>query len=99
MDKNVINSRMSLVNSRLSEVRGILTDSINDMLEGKDHTYTGKSFTPYVTDEEGCERLKAISINKDEVTLSDDSTLDLGDVGTDDLNSLAEALSCDLFEE
>ena len=98
MDKKVINSRLSLVNSRLTEVRGILTESIADMLGDKSHTYTGKSFTPYVTDEELCERLKAISITKGEVTLSDYSTLDLGEVGTDDLNSLAEALSCDLFE-
>ena len=96
-DKKVINSRLSLVNSRLTEVRGILMESLKDMLGDKTHEY--EKYTPFVTDEEECDRRQAISIDTEVVTLDDGSTIDLGDVGTDDLHSLVDGLVVDLFEE
>lgn len=97
MDSKVISSRLSLVNSRISEVRGILTESINDMLGDTTHEFV--KTTPFVTDEEECDRRQAISIDTEVVTLDDGSTIDLGDVGTDDLHSLVDGLVVDLFEE
>lgn len=95
MEKRIFLSELEKANSRIADARKILLETLADVLGEKKHNY--KKHTPYVTDEVECERLEAISINKDEVTLEDGSTMDIGGVGTDDLHSLLEGISIDLF--
>lgn len=97
MEKRLFLSELEKANSRIATAREILMETLTEVLGEREHKF--KNYTPYVTDEEECDRLEAISINKDEVTLDDGSTIDLGDVGTDDLHSLVQGISADLFEE
>ena len=96
MEKRIFISELEKANSRIADARKILMETLTDVLGEKIHNY--KKYTPYVTDEEECDRLEAISINKDEVTLVDGSTMDIGDVGTDDLHSLIQGISIDIFD-
>lgn len=96
MEKRIFLSELEKANSRIADARKILIETLTNVLGEKKHNY--KKYTPFVTDEEECDRLEAISINKDEVTLVDSSTMDIGGVGTDDLHSLVQGISIDLFE-
>lgn len=96
MEKRIFLSELEKANSRIADARKILMETLTDVLGEKIHNY--KKYTQYVTDEEECDRLEAISINKEVVTLVDGSKMDIGDVGTDDLHSLVQGISIDLFE-
>ena len=95
MEKRTFQSELEKANSRIADARKILMETISEFLGDTSHTF--KNYTPYLTDEEECDRQKAISINKDIVTCEDGSTMEIGDVGTDDLHSLVVGINIDLF--
>jgi hypothetical protein len=88
--------KISAANDAISNARLNLTQAIQRMLDNKTHTF--KTYDVYVTDEEEGTRNQVKSVNKDEVTFHDGSTMEFGNMGTDDIHSVADMLCAELTE-
>lgn len=83
------------VNENITKTRTQLLKAIATMLQDETHFFKNDVF---VTDEEERIRLKVYTVSKDTVELDDSVIeLDLSDVGTDDLYSIADGLFIEKF--
>jgi hypothetical protein len=96
MNKHIISETISSVNAQITEIRTRLMAALAIMIPEGRFTFDGE-YAPNITDEEDCVRFTAKSVSKEQVTLSDETTLDLGDIGTDDLNNLVDAVYNELY--
>lgn len=87
----MISKKLENIQSQVTEVRTKLMQTLDALLPNSKLTFT-KETAPYVTDEEECVRLKAKSVSKEQITLEDDTTFDISDIGTDDLLALVESV-------
>src|SRR5665213_2529108 len=92
MLKQKVTSLTVMINAEIGDIRFRLTQALGLMLPNKVAIILNEKIAPHITAEEDCVRLKATQVSTEEVTLEDDSTIDIGDIGTDDLNSLVEAV-------
>lgn len=82
------------INKNITEVRANLLKVIQTMLQNETHLFKNDVF---VTDEEERYRLKVYTVSKDVVDLVEGDTLDLSNIGTDDLYSIADGIYIELF--
>lgn len=90
--------RLGEVNDQITKIRCIMTSVLEEMLGERTHAFRHDSGI-YITDEEECVRLLAKGCTKDEIILEDESTIEYGSVGTDDLHSIVDTVHHDLFVE
>jgi len=81
--------------SEITDIRAKLMQAL-EMLIPTGIVELTEAIAPFITDEEECTRLKAKSTSKDQITLSDDTVISVGDVGTDDLIALVESVNNEL---
>jgi len=87
------------VNSKIEEIRLSVMAEIERLVPDTPHVFNPDTSGLCVNDEENSTRLQVISVNKDYVTLEDSSTMDLGDIGTDDLLTVLDTLDLELNPE
>lgn len=88
---------MEVANNSITSARKVLSTVLSKMLGDKKHTF--KTYDVYVTDEENCSREQIKSCDKDSVYFNDGSSLDIGEIGTDDLNSVVDFVRSELMEK
>ena len=86
-------------NSKIEDIRLSVMLEIGRLAPDMPHIFNPDTSGLCVNDEEEGVRLQVISVNKDEVTLEDDSTMSLGSVGTDDLLTILDTLDNELNPE
>lgn len=94
--KHVVD-KIAKANDAISEARKALTEALARMLENKTHTF--KTYDVYVTDEENCTREQIKSCDRDAVYFQDGSSLEIGEIGTDDLHSVVDMVHSELTEQ
>ena len=99
MLKQKVSSLTVMINAEIGDIRFRLTQALGLMLPNKVAIILNEDLAPHITAEEDCVRLKATQVSTEEVTLEYESTIDIGDIGTDDLNSLVDAVRTELFGE
>jgi hypothetical protein len=83
-------------NDKIGDIRLMVMQELERLLPvGKIHTFSDTAGL-CVNDEEESTRLQVLSVDKHEVTLEDNSTMDLGDIGTDDLLTVLDTLDTEL---
>ena len=92
-----ITGQIGAANDSIVIARNLLTSQLERMLGKKTHTF--KKYDIYVTDEEYCTREQIKSCNKDLVTFLDGSTMNIGDIGTDDLYAIVSFTYDELTEK
>jgi hypothetical protein len=86
-------------NSKIQEIRSSIMIEIGKLAPDMPHIFNPDTSGLCVNDEEEGVRLQVISVNQDEVTLEDDSTMSLGSIGTDDLLTILDTLEAELNPE
>jgi hypothetical protein len=87
-------------NDKIVDIRLVVMQELERLLPvGKVHTFNPDTSGLCVNDEEESTRLQVLSMDRHEVTLEDDSTMDLGDIGTDDLLTVLDTLDTELNPE
>ena len=86
---------MEVANNSIASARTVLSTVLSKMLGDKKHTF--KQFDVYVTDEENCSRELITSCDKDAVYFTDGSSLEIGEIGTDDLHNVVDMVRSELM--
>ena len=86
---------MEVANNSITSARTVLSTVLSKMLGNKKHTF--KQFDVYVTDEENCSRELIKSCDKDAVYFHDGSSLEIGEIGTDDLHNVVDMVRSELM--
>ena len=88
------------VNDKIGDIRLSVMQEIERLLPvERVHTFNPDTSGLCINVEEDSTRLQVISMDRNEVTLEDDSTMDLGDIGTDDLLTILDTLDNELNPE
>lgn len=88
-----------LANIQLETIRVAAMLEIGRLVSDKKHIFNPDTSGLCVTDEEEGVRLQVVSVDKDQITFEDESTMDLGDIGTDDLLTVLDTLDTELNPE
>lgn len=81
-------------NTKIGEVRLSIMQEIERILPtGKIHTFNPDTSGLCINIEEEGLRLQAVSMNNNEIKLEDESTIDIGEIGTDDLLTILDTLN------
>jgi hypothetical protein len=84
-------------NSLVEDVRIMVMKEIERLLPvSREHTFNPDNSGLCVNIEEDSTRLQVISMTQIEVTLEDETSIDLGDIGTDDLLTILDTLESEL---
>ena len=97
MEKS-IKDDLNEANNLIGKTRDLLNGIANKVLESIPHVFKLDA-NIFATAEEDNERLKVVSVNVDEITFDDGTTLDLNDLGTDDFYSVIDAVFTETFGE
>jgi len=87
---------ISLANIQLEIIRVAAMQEIGRLVSDKKHVFNPDTSGLCVTDEEEGVRPQVVAVDKDQITFEDDSTMDLGDIGTDDLLTVLDTLDSEL---
>ena len=96
--KTEIKEELFEANQHISDARSLLNKIANKILKKEPHVFKPDA-NVFATIEEDNERLKVVSVNKDEVTFDDGTSLDLNDLGTDDFYSVIDMVVTETFGE
>lgn len=87
-------------NSLVEDVRLMVMKEIERLLPvSREHTFNPENSGLCINLEEDSTRLQVVSMTQIEVTLEDDSTFDIGDIGTDDLLTILDTLETELYSQ
>jgi len=95
-NKEEVSDALERAKIHIVNARDLLLDSIQLMLGDNKHEFDLK-LRPYITDEESCVRIAAESVTCDIVTLEDGTEMDIAEIGTDDLHSIADQIYSDIY--
>lgn len=96
-DLKAIGTDLEVANKSIELARITLSKALSKMLGDTSHTF--KIYDVYVTDEEECTRLLVKSCDKDAVYFYDGSSLEIGEVGTDDLHGIVDMVRTELIAQ
>jgi hypothetical protein len=87
-------------NDKIGDIRLMVMQELERLLPvGKVHTFNPETSGLCVNDEEESVRLQVVSVDRHEVTFEDTTTMDIGDIGTDDLLTVLDTLDTELNPE
>lgn len=86
-------------NDKIEEIRLSVILEIEKLTHNMPHVFNPDTSGLCVNDEEESTRLQVLSVNAICVVLEDGSTMDLGDIGTDDLLTVLDTLESELNPE
>ena len=91
-----ISQKIAAANEAISKARLALSQALEQLIGEKTHTF--HTYDVYVTDEENGTRDRVKCCTKDAVEFDDGTTMDVGNIPTDDLHSVVDMLHSELKE-
>jgi hypothetical protein len=87
-------------NSLVEDVRLMVMKEIERLLPvSREHTFNPETSGLCINLEEDSTRLQVVSMTQIEVTLEDETTFDIDDIGTDDLLTILDTLETELYPQ